>query len=347
MSGPIRVGLTAGFKPDIGPCFMAPEALAMLDEASIAYEFFPHVGDELAPASIAGYDAILLLGERVTARSFSGLSHLVAIGRWGVGYDALDLDACTAADVCVFITPLGVRRPMAQAIVTMLLALATRLREKDRLVREGGWSRKAAFMGERIAGRTLGSLGLGGIATEMFRLAAPLGMRHIACDPYRDPAYAAALGVELVGKERLLGESDFLCINVPLRDETRGSIGAAELAAMKPSSYLINTARGGIVDEVALAAALRGGRLCGAGLDVFEQEPLPLDSPLLALDNVWLAPHALGWTDELVSNLSAEDAAGLIRLAKGDLPEAIVNTDVLARPGFQRKLQQLRERATA
>jgi phosphoglycerate dehydrogenase-like enzyme len=178
----------------------------------------------------------------------------------------------------------------------------------------------------------------------MFRLAAPLEMRHIAHDPYVPEEVAAASGVRLVDKETLLREADVLCVNCALTPETRHSIGAAALALMKPSAYLINTARGPIVDEAALVAALGAGRLRGAGLDIFEQEPLPLHSPLLAMENVLLAPHALAWTDELVLGNSMGDAHGLVRLARGEVPDAVVNRDVLERPGFQRKLHALGER---
>jgi phosphoglycerate dehydrogenase-like enzyme len=169
-------------------------------------------------------------------------------------------------------------------------------------------------------------------------------MRHIAHDPYVAPAQAEAVGARLVDKETLLRESDFLCINCALTPQTRHAIGSAELALMKPTAYLINTARGPIVDEAALIAALQAGRLRGAGLDVFEQEPLPLNSPLLALDNVWLAPHALAWTDEVVLGNSIEDARGLVRLSRGELPDNVVNKEVLDRPGFQAKLRTIRER---
>src|SRR5262249_21935598 len=138
--------------------------------------------------------------------------------------------------------------------------------------------------------------------------------------------------------------SDFLCVNCPLTPQTRHAIGAAELALMKPSAYLINTARGPIVDQDALIAALQSGRLRGAGLDVFEQEPLPMDSPLLTLDNVWLTPHALAWTDEMVVNQSMEDARGLVALSRGETPETLVNREVVARPGFQQKLRAARDR---
>jgi phosphoglycerate dehydrogenase-like enzyme len=245
--------------------------------------------------------------------------------------------------VCVFITPNGVRRPVATAILTFLLALALRLRTKDALVRRGEWQRKQEFMGEMLTGKVLGSLGLGSIAREMFRLAAPLEMRHIAHDPY----VTGAAGVQLVDKQTLLREADVLCIACALTSETRHAIGAPELALMKPSAYLINAARGPIVDEAALIDALRAGRLRGAGLDVFEREPLPADSPLITMDNVLLAPHALGWTDELVLGNSLADVEGLVRLARGEAPDAVVNREVLERPGFRRKLAELAARHQA
>jgi phosphoglycerate dehydrogenase-like enzyme len=172
-------------------------------------------------------------------------------------------------------------------------------------------------------------------------------MRHIAHDPYVTEAGAIASGVRLVDKQTLLREADVLCITSALTPETRHAVGAAELALMKPSAYLINAARGPILDEVALVDALRAGRLRGAGLDVFEQEPLPVDSPLISMDNVLLAPHALGWTDELVLGNSLSDAEGLVRLARGEVPDAVVNREVLGRPGFQRKLAELAARHQA
>jgi phosphoglycerate dehydrogenase-like enzyme len=233
------------------------------------------------------------------------------------------------------------------AILTFLLALALKLRVKDTLVRTGDWPRKTAHMGEGLTGRVLGTLGLGNIGRELLRLAAPLEMRYLAHDPYLDAAQAETLGVRLVDKETLLRESDFLCVNCPLTPQTRHAISTAEFALMKPSAYLINTARGPIVDQDALVAALQNGRLRGAALDVFEQEPLSLDSPLLALDNVWLAPHALAWTDEMVVDQSLEDARGLVALSRGEVPASIVNKGVLARPGFQDKLRALRDRLLA
>lgn len=340
MSAPLRVGLARGFESGL----LASEALALLAAHDIAYGYVDAIEGEMRAERIAGYDAVVLLGERCGEPALRGNAGLVAVARWGVGYDTVDIAACTAHDVCVFITPEGVRRPVAVANLTFLLALALRVRAKDAMVRHSEWDRKAESLGEMLTGKVLGSLGLGNIALELFRLAAPLEMRHIAHDPYVPAALAAASGVRLVDKETLLREADVLCINCLLTPETRHSIGAAELALMKPSAYLINTARGPIVDEAALVDALAAGRLRGAGLDVFEREPLPADSPLLAMENVLLAPHALAWTDELVLGNSMADARGLVRLARGEAPDAVVNREVLERPGFQRKLRALAAR---
>ncbi len=340
MAQSFRVGITSGFLHAGKENLLAQEAIDLLDRHGIVHEYFETASGELPAALIGSYDAVVLLGERIGPRSLAEYSRLLAIARWGVGYDAIDLAACTTHDVCVFITPEGVRRPVAIATLTLLLALTLKLRQKDALVRSGDWGQKADYLGEMLTGKVLGTLGLGRIGREVFRLAAPLGMRHIAHDPYLDPVLTEVDGVRLVDKATLLRETDVLCITCALTPETFHTIGQAELAMMKPSAYLINTARGPIVDEEALIAALRAGHLRGAGLDVFEQEPLSLDSPLLSLDNVWLAPHALGWTEELALGLAMEDAEGLVRLARGELPHAIVNTDVLERVGFQGKLRE-------
>ncbi|MEK9725260.1 MAG: NAD(P)-dependent oxidoreductase, partial [Rhodospirillaceae bacterium] len=154
--------------------------------------------------------------------------------------------ACSKAGIAVCITPDGVRRPVAVIILTFVLALAGKLFDKDRLTRMGpaGFAQRADYMGTGLMGRTLGSIGLGNIGVEAFRMCAPLEMRHIAHDPYADPAVAAEVGVELVSLERVFAESDFLCVNTPLTGETHHIVNAERLATMKPTAYLINTSRG-------------------------------------------------------------------------------------------------------
>jgi phosphoglycerate dehydrogenase-like enzyme len=328
---------------------MAEVGLRALETApGVRWEFLPsHPGyeDEMRPELITGYDGLFVLGGRFTARSFAGApaERLVCLARWGVGYDRIDVEACTAAGVALAITPEGVRRPVAVAALALVMALALKLPFKDRLVREGRSGEKIYHFGIGLTGRTLGSLGIGNIGSELFRLAAPLGMRFIACDPYAPPETAAALGVELVSMERLLRETDFLCVNTPLTPETRGIIDDAALAQMQPSAYLVNTARGEIVQTEALTRALQAGRLAGAGLDVTDPEPLPPEHPLCRMDNVILAPHALAWTDECALGNGAAACRSLLACARGEapVPPQLVNREVLDRPAFRAKLARL------
>jgi D-3-phosphoglycerate dehydrogenase len=197
-------------------------------------------------------------------------------------------------------------------------------------------------MGMGLTGRTLGAIGMGNIGAEVFRLAPAFGMRHIACDPYVDPSSARALGVELVDLDTLLRTADFVCVMCPLNDETRGMIGARELALMKPTAYLVNTARGPIVQERALYDALAGRRIAGAALDVFEVEPTPADNPILRLDNVVVTPHAFCFTDECLTGLARSAFAAVREVAEGRSPRHVVNRDALAHPRFA-ALQPARE----
>jgi hypothetical protein len=188
-------------------------------------------------------------------------------------------------------------------------------------------------MGMGVTGRTLGAIGMGNIGAEVFRLAPPFGMRHIAYDPYVAPGEARALGVELVDLDTLLRTADFVCVMCPLNDETRGMIGARELALMQPSAYLINTARGPIVQEKALHDALVARRIAGAALDVFEVEPTPADNPILALDNVVVTPHAFCFTDECLTGLARSAFTSVLDVSQGRAPRHIVNRAALAHWG--------------
>jgi phosphoglycerate dehydrogenase-like enzyme len=303
----------------------------------------PQPGKIGTPGDLNRFDALFALGLKITAESLRGVSRLTVVARWGVGYDMIDVDALTAADIALAITPGAVRRPVAEAIFTFIFALTTNLRTQDRLVREGRWRGDLPKLGRNVKGRTLGSLGCGNIAKEMFRMADSLGFgRKIATDPFVTRDEAATVGVELVGMDELLAESDFLAINTLLNNETRGIIGANELRRMKPDAYIINTARGPIIKEIALIRALKDGWIAGAGLDVFEQEPLPEDSPLREMDNVLLSPHGLAWTEEIVRDNGIEACDNILAISRGEVPEAIVNKQVIHQPGFQRKLARYR-----
>ena len=183
-------------------------------------------------------------------------------------------------------------------------------------------------MGTGLVGRTLGQLGIGNIGAEVFRLVRPFDMNFIAHDPYADPKVAQELGVRLVGLEELFREADVLSVSCPLNEETQHIVNAERLALMKPSAYLINTARGPVVDEKALTEALQERRIAGAGLDVFEQEPSPADNPLYRLDNVIVTPHALCWTDQCFAGIGAADVKAVLDVMHGRVPTGIVNREI-------------------
>lgn len=284
-------------------------------------------------------DALLALRVRITAESLQGVDRLILVSRWGVGYDTIDVDALTARDIALTITPAAVRRPVAEAILAFIFALTTNVIAQDKLVRRGGWRGGILQPGRGIAGKTLGSIGLGNIGRQLFAMAQSLGFgRLLATDPFVGSEVATPLGVELVALSELLRQSDYVAINAPLNAQTRGMIGAAELRLMKPTAYLINTARGAIVDESALVECVREGRIAGAALDVFATEPLPTTSPLRELDNMILAPHGIAFTEELIRDNTVCACDNILAVSRGEAPATVVNTEVLSRPGFQRKL---------
>jgi phosphoglycerate dehydrogenase-like enzyme len=188
----------------------------------------------------------------------------------------------------------------------------------------------------------VGVVGLGNIGGELLKLLAPFEMRCLASDPLITPMQAAAQGAELVDLGTLLRQSDFVCLNCPLTAQTRGLIGAAELGLMKPTAFLVNTARGPVVDQAALVDALRRRQIRGAALDVFETEPLPQADALLSLDNVILTPHAICFTDEVAAGNGRGAIDAVLAIAAGGLPEHMVNGDVIERPGFKAKLSRYR-----
>lgn len=296
--------------------------------------------DELSAGDLEELDAAILFLEALTERSFHENRRFSVAARYGVGYDRIDVAACTRNDVALVITPDGVRLPVATSVITLMLALTMKLMPKERACRGGeeGWARKTEHLGMGLTKRTFGSLGLGNIGAEVFRLAAPWDMNFIAHDPYVDEDLAIARGVMMVELEQLFEEADILTIHCPLNDQTRGMVGRRLIGRMKPSAYLINTARGPIVDQAALTDALERGDIAGAGLDVFEHEPIEEDHPLLSLDNVILTPHALCFTDQCMAGIGADDVRAVRDIKHGHIPRAVVNQDVVQSAGFQAKL---------
>jgi D-3-phosphoglycerate dehydrogenase len=335
VTDPFRVALTRDFLGPDGRLSFGDIGLNLLDRAGVAWDFLAEKTTELRPDQIREHDALLLLGPRITNATLDGC-RLLLLARFGVGYDSVDVDACTRHGVMLTITPDGVRRPVAVAAMTFILALSHRLLVKDRLTRAGRWSEKLAYMGMGLTGRTLGVLGLGNIGRELCRLAEPFGLRRVAHDPYA----GATEGVELLALDDLLRTADFVCVCCALTPQTRHLLNAERLALMKPTAYLINVARGPIVDQQALTRTLQERRIAGAGLDVFEQEPIAADDPLLQLDNVIVAPHALCWTDECFRGNGESACQSILDVAAGRIPRHVVNREVLNNLLFQEKLRR-------
>lgn len=335
-----RVGFSADFCDQQGQPVFPDIGLSLLEGIPrISHEFVAEYRDEYAPHQLADYDVLISLKPRVTVQSLAGVSRLCAIGRCGVGYDNVDLEACTEHGIAVFITPAGVVRPVAESIVLLVLALSHNLLRKDRLVRRGLWAESARPLGREPRQRIFGTIGLGNIASEAIRLLRVFDVgRFLAFDPYITPERAAQLGVEAVSLEELLRLSDYVLVNCPLTPQTRGLLSRPQFALMKPDAMLINTARGPIVDESALIEALQTGRIAGAALDVFEKEPLSPDSPLATMENVILTSHSIAWTEELFRDMGRIDCQGALAVYRGEAPENIVNPKVLSHPTFLQKL---------
>ena len=337
---PFRVGFSADFRRDDGALAFPDIGVSLLEGVDrLAYEFIREYRAEYTPEQVADYDVLISLKPRITAHSLEGVTRLCAIGRCGVGYDNVDLRACTEHGIAVYITPEGVVRPVAESIVLLVLALSHRLLQKDRLVRQGRWAESTQPLGREPRDRVVGTIGLGNIATEAIRLLRVLNVRRfLAFDPYVSPERAEQVGVEIVPLDALLRESDYVLVNCPLTAETRGLMGQEQFARMKPDAVLINTARGPIVNEAALIEALESGCIAGAALDVFEQEPLQADSPLTSMDNVILTSHSLAWTEELFRDLGRIDCEGALAVYRGEPPKNIVNPQVLENSLFADKL---------
>ena len=253
MTTKVTVGITRDFFDAEGNFNLPGPGLELFAEMpGIQYRILAEQRAEIAPEQVHGCDAVISGASRWSERSLVGNDQLVAVLLTGVGYDHIDVEALTRANAMLCLAPDAVRRPMACTIMTFILALATRLLNKDRITREGRWADQHLYRGEGLTGKTLGSIGVGNIGHELFLLAKPFGMRHLGCDPKLRPEDVADVDLELVDMDTLLAESDFVSISVPLSEQTRHLIGERELNLMKQTAYLINTSRGPVVDEQAL-----------------------------------------------------------------------------------------------
>jgi glyoxylate reductase len=272
------------------------------------------------------------IADRIDASLFDAAPGLRIVSQMAVGYDNIDVAAASARRVLVTNTPGVLTEATADMAFALLLAQARRLPEGDRAIRRGEWGdwKPWFLLGRDLNGKTLGIVGLGAIGLAVARRALGFGMRVIYTSRQRKPQVEDSLGVSWRELPQLLTEADFVSLHVALNEETRGLIGKPELAKMKREAVLINTARGGVLDQAALLHALQDGRIGGAALDVFESEPLPPDHPLLALDNVVVAPHLGSATVETRTRMSEMAMDNLLAFFRGERPPSAVNWEVLA-----------------
>lgn len=324
-----KVGVTRDLVTASGaPCFNPAAFDELAANPEITWEWIAEPLDAITPEIAARYDGLHVNLPRVTAESVSrGDCRVKIIARNGVGYDTVDVAAMTAKGIVVTNTPIAVRRPVAVATMTLMLALAGKLVKKDQLVRQGRWGERVEHMGTGLASRTLGLIGAGSIGQEIMRLATPFFGRVVAADPYVPADVVRAAGGEPMAFEELLETSDFVVVCCLLTPETRHLMNAAAFRRMKPTAYYFNVGRGPIHDEAALADALAAGRIAGAGIDVTEVEPIAPDSPLIGMENTIITPHALCWTDECFEDIARTALRSIVDLSCGRRPMHVVNPD--------------------
>jgi D-3-phosphoglycerate dehydrogenase len=290
-----------------------------------------HSAEELLP-HVADADALIVGFAPITRQIIERLSRCRVISRYGIGVDMVDLNAATERGIIVANVPDYCIEEVSTQTIAFLLCLNRHVISQDRYVHTGKWAYPPEAPPARLSTQVLGTVGLGNIGREVACKAQALGLRVLAYDPYVKPEQVASLGVRLVGLEELLRESDYVSLHCPLNAETRHLIGAAQLALMKPTAYLLNMARGPVVDQAALYDALVNKKIAGAALDVLEKEPPDPQDPILALQNVILTPHSASGSPEALLQLRRDTARNVADVLNGKVPRAVVNSKALGLP---------------
>jgi len=273
---------------------------------------------------IGDVDAVLVGNDAVTEKVIAAAPFLKVVSKHGVGVDNVDIPAASRAGVVVTNTPGANQVAVAELAVALIMALTRKLAYHDSVVKSGGWNR---IIGTELAGKTIGLVGLGRIGKEVVLRLKGFQVRFLAYDVFHDDIFAAEHGVQFVGLNELLADSDVVTLHAVLTADTQGLIGEKELRLMKPSAFLVNTSRGGLIDEQALYQALADNRLAGAALDVFAEEP-PKNCPLLQLgDKVLLAPHLGAQTTETVLRMGKMAAENIVQVLRGEKPVGLVNPE--------------------
>ncbi len=309
--------------------YIDPAGLEILRAGSDVL-YFPDVRGASLNQVIADADGLGVRVARVTAELMDAAPHLKVIAKHGVGYDNIDVAAATQRGIVVVTTPKANSVSVSEHLLALMLGLANRVCAADADLKAGRFRKREDYIGVELKDKTLGVVGIGRIGSEtVTKCRLGFGMNVIAYDPYVPPERFETLGCWRSGDlARVVREADFLALCVPLTAETRGMLGERELALMKPTAYLINTSRGGIVDEDALYRALVAGRLAGAGMDVFVEEPPAADHPLLSLPNFIATPHVAGATVEAMRRMATHLADEILRVLRGERPLYPVNPEV-------------------
>jgi phosphoglycerate dehydrogenase-like enzyme len=335
------VGLTSDLSDGAGGFSWGNVAIETL--SPLPWKFLNNSGPVMKSDDVKGFDAIAFAGVGVDKNSFgSPQDSPLIIARFGVGYDNIDLEACTKAGVALTITPDGSKKPVATAALALMLATMFRLVAKDKQARSFDWTNRINGLGQGVNGKTVGTVGLGNVASEFFRLLAPFDCKRLAFDPWKKSEEAKDLGVQLVDLNVLLESCDVVIVTAALTQDTHHMISTNQFKLMKNSAILINISRGPIVDEAALVHALQSKEIAAAGLDVFEVEPIDKANPLMEMDNVIVTPHNLAWTDELALGMGKSAFSSIKAISRGDIPTFVVNKDVLDTAAFKEKLAKFK-----
>jgi len=318
---------------------MGPRVLVTENIHAVGWETLKKEADALAwPGqekqplleAVKDVQAILVRVAKLTPEVIQAAPHLKVIGKHGVGYDNINIPAATARGVIVTNTPLANSMSVAEHALALLLAVARRIGESERDLVRGAVRAQKVYQGVELSGKVMGVIGLGSAGLRLARMTGNgLGMRVLGFDPYKEPWPDGIERCREVGP--LLAQADFISIHVPLTKETTNLIGRDALPKMKSTAILVNTARGGIVDEAAVADAVKAGRLAGAGLDVVVDEPLKPSHPLNGVPNIILTPHMAGVTEEAMMRMAQDAAEDILRVLRGERPKFPVNKELVKR----------------
>ncbi len=295
------------------PCFGEKPLEILYKNEQIYVDWMDPGIQILSEKETSKYDAILLNSPKLTKDSINPKNNkLKIVSRFGVGYDSVDLDVLKKNNIILTNTPNAVKRPVAVASLTMILALSGKLLIKDNLLREGLWNERTNHMGVGLIDKTLGLVGFGGIGREFVKISKYLFQKVICYDPFVSKKQMKSLEVDKVSFDEIASSSDFLVILCDLNERTRGMIDSTFLNKMKSSSYLINLSRGPVVNEIDLISSLKQNKIAGAGLDVMTNEPIEENNELIDLKNTILTPHSLCWTDECFKSIATEAISSIL-----------------------------------